>query len=404
MVAANRLTVISGSERRNAVLIILESTRARSLTPYNEKLETTPFLNELVKASLLAERAYTIVPWTSKANVAINCGVPPNLAQPAYGEVAEAEPGGIPTQCLADLLKDQGYNTVFFLPTGQDFEDFGNLVANFGYEDFYPSESMNKEGFEVVNYPGRWRGSSYEDDIMLKPGEQWLDKHRDEPFLATYHTATPHHKYIVPKRYGEERFADDEELNRYLNTLRYQDFFLRNLFDQYKRMGLYKDTVFVLLGDHGEAFGEHGLYSHGNIPYEEGLRIPLIIHDPRHLENGARLEAPVTQLDVLPTIADLLGYRIEGGAYQGTSLLRPPPADRTLMFSCWLEHRCLASLKAYEKYIYHYGDRPDEFFDLSKDPLEEHNLAGKRGEEVEEKRNELLEWRARIDAFYRSPP
>jgi lipoteichoic acid synthase len=394
-----KLLSTSGSERRNVVLIVLETSRAQSLTPYNEELGTTPFLDELARNSLLAERAYAIVPWSSKAEVAINCGIEPNLVQSTYGVVPEAGSSGIPTECLADLLKDQGYNTGFFMPTARAFEDFAGLVDNIGYEDFYSSESMDKEGFEEVNYPG---GSSYEDDIMLEPSEQWLEKHKDKPFLATYHTTTPHHQYIVPKRYGEERFANDEELNRYLNTLRYQDFFLKNLFDQYKRLGLYEDTVFVILGDHGEGFGEHGRFAHGDTIYEEGLRIPLVIHDSKRLDNGVRLKEPVTQLDVLPTIADLLGYQIEGGAYQGTSLLRPLPG-RTLMFSCWIDRRCLASLKGDKKYIYHHVNRPEEIFDLSKDPLEKQNLADESEEEIVERRSELLEWRSRIDAFYRAP-
>jgi arylsulfatase A-like enzyme len=393
------LSPTSELERRNVVLIVLESTRAASLTPYNEDLKTTPCLNRLAQNSLLAEQAYAVVPWSSKAEIAINCGVAPNPAQAAYGAIPEADPGGIPTQCLADLLKDQGYNTGFFMPASKHFENFEGLINNFGYADFYSSESMDAEGFEIVNYPD---GGGFEDDIVLKPSEQWLKEHRDKPFLATYHTTTPHDGYIVPKRYGQERYADDEKLNRYLNTLRYQDFFLKNLFDQYKKLGLYDDTLFILLGDHGEGFGEHGLYVHGFLAYEEGLRIPLIIHDPKRFQNGMRLKEPVTQLDVLPTIVDLLGYQLEGGAYQGSSLLRSLPEGRTLMFSCWLERQCLASLKGSKKYIYYYGNQPDEVFDISRDPFEKHNLADERGEEVEERRNELLEWSSRTAAFYRS--
>jgi lipoteichoic acid synthase len=400
------LVPTSGSERRNVVLIHLESTRARSVTPYNEDLDTTPFLDKLAKSSLLAEQAYVVMPWSSKANVAIVCGIPPHLAhQAVYSTIAEARPGGIPTRCLADLLKDHGYNTVYFMSQTQNFENYSTLVKNFGYEEFYPLESMDKEGFEKVMYAGQEAG--YEDDIMLTPSEEWLENHKDVPFLATYHTATPHHQYIVPNWYeersGRETFSNDELLNRYLNTLRYQDYFLKNLIDQYKKLGLYENTVFIILGDHGEGFGEHGRYTHGSVPYEEGLRIPLIIHDPKRFENGARVKEPVTQLDILPTVANLLGYQIEGGEYQGSSLLRALPKDRALMFSCHDEHRCMASIKGNKKYIYHYDNQPDELFDLSEDPLEKHNLADEGGQELEERRRGLLAWRARIDALYRGP-
>jgi lipoteichoic acid synthase len=133
------------------------------------------------------------------------------------------------------------------------------------------------------------------------------------------------------------------------------------------------------------------------------LRIPMIVHDPGRFENGGRVEAPVSQLDILPTVAELLGYEIEGGGYQGSSLLGPLPEDRLLHFSCWAAEQCLASIQGNEKYIYHYDKQPDQLFDLSEDPLEQDNLAAERPEDVEERRSELLAWRSRINATYRGP-
>jgi len=390
-------------QQRNVVLIFLESTRTQSVTPYNEDLETTPFMDELAKNSLLADRAYVSVPYSSKANVATNCGIFPHPVQVSYGLAPEANPGGIPARCLPDLLKDRGYSTAYFYPGSKNFEDFGALINNFGYDMFYSYESMDEQDFQRSRDIGN-SGKS-EDEVILEPSEEWLTEQKDsgKPFLATYFTSATHYPYMVPEAYEQERFAEDEDLNRYLNAIRLQDTFLEDLFDQYKDLGLYDNTVFVVLGDHGEAFGEHGLFTHGNTPHEEALRIPMLIHDPERFENGARVETPVSQLDVLPTIADLLGYEIEGGAYQGGSLLGPLPEDRMLHFSCWGAETCLASLKGTEKYIYYYDNQPDQLFDLSEDPLEEENLAGERQEDVEERRSELLAWRSQIDAVYRGP-
>jgi hypothetical protein len=72
------------------------------------------------------------------------------------------------------------------------------------------------------------------------------------------------------------------------------------------------------------------------------------------------------------------------------------------MFSCFNKDKCMASIRGFEKHIYHYGNQPDESFDLSKDPLEERNLADKRAEEVGKRRDELLAWRSRINAMYGS--
>ena len=380
-------------ERRNVVLVHLESTRAQSMTPYNEALETTPFLDELAESSLLAEHAYAVVPHTTNAMAAANCGIAPPLNPWQTASLGD----NVPSRCLADLLEEQGYSTVWFTSSVSTFEieRLPELVENLGYEEFYPVETMDTEGFEEANYFG------YEDDVMLGPSEEWLEGHKDEPFVATYETIGPHHQYLAPeKRYGREELDEEETVNRYLNSVRNQDFFLKNLFDQYKKLGLYEDTVFVLYGDHGEAFGEHGRFQHDNVPYEEGVKIPIVVHDPRRFENGERVEAPVSQLDLLPTVVDLLGYEIEGGAYEGSSLLHPLPEERTLMFGCWNESGCLASLKGTEKYVYHFGDNPDEIFDLSEDPDERRNLAEERPEEAEKRRRELLEWRAEVSSKY----
>src|SRR5918997_756952 len=383
------------TEKRNVVLIHLESARARSVTPYNEDLKTMPFLNELAKSSLLAEHARVVVPRSSKGSTATNCGI-----EPALFPGPEYEPGGIPSPCFASLLKEQGYRTVWFQSLWNTGDDY-SLAENFGYEEFYPSQSMNTEGFQVTNSFG------YEEDIMLEPSEGWLSANGyDKPFLAQYFTGTGHYGYeCLPNRYGYEYFSENEELDRYHNCLRMLDHFLKNLFDQYKELGLYENTIFVMYGDHGEGFREHGRYMHGDNPYEEGLRVPLLIHAPGRFESGERAKGLSSQIDILPTVLDILSYEVEKGAYPGYSLLHPLPKDRTLMSSCVYPYRCMASLKGTEKYIYHYGDQPDEFYDLSEDPLEERNLTGERDKkELNERRNELLAWASRLDAEYGSFP
>jgi arylsulfatase A-like enzyme len=375
---------------RNVVIVVLESTRARSTTAYEKDLNTTPFLAELAEESLLFERAYAVVPHTSKALVASLCGVPP----PLDTRRTESEPDAIPARCLPELLEEHGYRTAFFQSATENFERRPQLVENFGYEDFFSTEDMNKEGYDKANYFG------YEDDIMLPSSERWLEENGDEPFFATYLTVTAHHNYVVPDTYGKRKFAEDDELNRYLNTVRYQDFFLRNLIDQYKELGLYEDTTFIVFGDHGEGFEEHGLKQHDNTIYEEGLHIPFVIHQPGRWEDGATVAPAVNEIDLLPTVADLLGYGVRGGAYPGASMLSPPE-DRTLMASCYHEHTCLASIKDGEKYIYHYGNRADEYFDLSEDPYERNNVIEEQSEaKIEGLREDLLSWEGRVEASY----
>ncbi len=389
-----RLLSTATTERRNVVLIVLESTRSDATTPYNDDLPTTLFMSKLAKHSLLVEQAYAIVPHTHNALTATTCGVSPPLDPPRTKTLSL--PGAVPATCLPHLLRTQGYNTVYFMSQAKKFENSQKIMENLGYEDFYSVDHMDAQRFEPTNYFG------YEDEVILEPSRAWLEEHRDQPFLATYLTSAPHHDYRAPdKRYGRVEFTTNDLTNRYLNSVRNQDFFLKQLFEQYQRLGLYQESVFIIVGDHGEGFGEHGRFQHDNTIYEEGLRVPLIIHDPTRFAHGARLEQAATQLDILPTVADLLGYAVRGGAYEGSSLLRPLPSDRTLMFSCWAKQRCVASLQGREKYIYHFGDRPEELFDLAIDPGERKSLAGQRSaEELNRRRSELLAWRARVQVRY----
>ncbi len=386
-----QLQKTADTEKKNVVFIHLESTRARSTTPYNKDIDTTPYLDQLSKQSLMADHAYTIVPHTSKAITAINCGIDPHLER----DITEAEPNGIPSACLATLLGDQDYNSVWFSSATEHFEDRRELVDNFGYDDFLPVDGMDKTGFQRSNYFG------YEDDIMLQPSKDWLEQHDNKPFVATYLGVTGHHEYRPLYRYGREKFSDDPALNNYQNEIRYLDFFVKNVIDQYKELGLYDDTIFVIYGDHGEGFWEHDLNQHDNTIYQEGVKIPLIIHDPGRFQGGKRVETLTDQVDIFPTVLDLLGYKIEGGKYPGRSLLAPPDKDRTVFMSCFDDYRCLASVKGDEKYIYFFGNQPDEVYDLSEDPRERHDIADEQSSaELQKKRSQVLNWFSRVNATY----
>jgi lipoteichoic acid synthase len=388
-----RLKPTPRTRRRHVALIHLESVRERSATPYNDNLDTMPYLTKLAKNSLLIERAYTTIPHTSKAIVSVNSGLYPSPKT----EIVEADPGGIPARCLAELLAAQGYRSAWFQSAKESFEDRPQLVENFGYGHFQAYESMKTEGFQRANYLG------YEDDIMLEPSRRWLEDNGNDPTLVMFLGVTPHHQYLTIDRYGLKHFAKRDGFNRYLNAVRYDDFWTKNIIEMYKDLGLYDDTIFVIYGDHGEGFGEHGRYQHDGVIWEEGLRVPLILHDPASFGGGTRVQGPAHLLDFAPTIVDILGFEVIDGKYPGRSILNLPE-DRTLFFGCRPDVLSTARIQGQEKYIYHFGNRPDELYDLAKDPLERNNLAAKiGGQELDRWRSELLEWHAETTAAYDRP-
>lgn len=381
------------TDKRNVVLIHLESTPYKAVTPYNKNLKTTPYLNKLAQHSLLVDRAYTTTPHTSKAITSVNCGIYPDPET----DIIEAQPGGIPVKCLPELLDKQGYKSVFFQSATETFENRPQLTKNFGYQQFYGLQDMSKKGFQRAGYLG------YEDDIMLKPSRDWLEKNgHSGPFMATYLGVTPHHEYLAPTRYGRKHFLDDDMHNRYLNAVRYDDFWVHNIIKQYKAMGLYNNTIFIIYGDHGESFGLHGVKGHDNVIHEEGLRVPLIIHDPQRWKNGARIsgDTPVNHMDIAPTILDMLNFKLVNGQYPGSSIF-DLPKGRPLYFNCRPDLMCMARTQGYLKYIYYYGEQPPEVYNLRNDPTEQHNIVDRFSEEqLKQWRQELLHWHAQNAALF----
>ncbi len=372
--------------KRNVVFIVLESVRASATSIYGEKYgDTTPFLKTLADSSLVAEQAITIVPHTSKSTVAINCGIEPYLGQPIFESTL-----GVPTTCLPDILEEYGYDTVFFESSTETFENRTALVNNIGFNEYLPMESLPKDGFEMVNYFG------YEDEIMLPPSQKWI-KNTTNPFFALYFTGTTHHGYQPPSSFPIKQYSANPDFNSYLNSIRYIDGFIEKLFDQYKSENLYENTIFVIVADHGQGFGEHDLTLHSAIPYKEGLRVPLLIHSKESRSQPNRVAEATSQKDIVATVLELLDISISGGG-EGKSLLEE--GERVAYSACWYDFECL--VRTDKNYVYqHYFDhKNDELYSITNDPDEKTNIAKEHPDLVEKFRTESINWYKNVTSKY----
>ncbi len=382
-------TKLVGTSDTNVVIILLESTRASATSLHNPAMTTTPFLKQLSKESLWMERAYPVVPHTSKALTSALCGIPPSPLMP----IIEAMEGALPANCLAMLLKEKGYQSAFFQPAIGRFENRPQHMKNMGYDSFVPQEKLPTEGFKVVNIFG------YEDNILLEPSRDWLRKERKNgPLFLTYLTLTPHHDYDPPHTYGFENYDPNEKYNKYLNAVHYVDRFVSNVFDIFKEEGLYENTIFVIVGDHGEGFGEHGLYHHDAVIWEEGIHIPFLIHHAGSFRGGKKISNITSHLDIVPTVLAMMNLEPVGGVFPGQDI-RNLEEDRMLFVHCFYDRKCMAALKGDEKYIYRFGIDKDEFYNLKHDPLERKNLIDTTS--VEEWKASALTWRSGVNAIYR---
>ncbi|NND72747.1 MAG: sulfatase-like hydrolase/transferase [Rhodothermales bacterium] len=388
-----RLVESHDATARNLIIVILESTGAGSTTLYNPEIDTTPFLDSLKMRGFVVEDMSVVVPHTNKALIPILCGVYPKLSQ----DESQLSPS---TRCLPELLNEFGYTSAFFTPAQLEFENKGRLLEQAGFDHAFGDGDFDVTGYSSVNYFG------YEDQVVVKPIVEWVNRQQkdNKPFLLSYLTLTPHHDYTVPAAHErKEYYPDDRERDAYLNTVAYQDNVLSDLFSRLEEAGALDSTSVIIVGDHGEAFGEHGMRYHSSAMWQEVMHVPAVILTPDG-SNGI-IEGPRQHQDLLQTAADLLGYEVEGDNFPGTSLFDSVGSDRTLYMAGWLENQSMAMRTGKMKYIYRFRRSPAEYYDLSVDPEEKTNLTGDLTDEARAAiEMEALQWRAAVNRTYDLQP
>ncbi len=378
----------------NIVIVLLESVSMGTTSLAEPPRTTTPVLADLAARGLVARDAFTVVPHTSKSLVAVLCSRFPELDP----RVREATWNGLPGRCLPELLAESGYRTAFFQTARGTYENRVHLVHDMGYGLFRAEADLIRSPWDHELNP-----LGIADDAMLGPGVAW-SLAGDGPFLATYMTVVTHGDYDVPGDFPVEPFPEvtSPKWRKYLNAVRYVDAFLGKLVRAYEAHGLGDDTLFVVLGDHGEAFGQHGRYYHDLAIHEEGLEIPLVLYGPGVLDGRTGvIEGNRQTIDIVPTILDLLGMEVLQGHLEGSSLLDPAPPGRVLYHSCWRSFRCLARREGTSKFIDHYRERDPQRFDLVTDPEEKRDLVDDTDRaELEALRADVRRWRAEVNAGY----
>jgi len=351
---------------RNVVLIIFESMNWKNSDVYIPAKGTTPFLADLARRGAVIDRIYTVVPHTTKALVPILCGFYPYLEP----DVKEAIPGILPERGLAHILRKEGYATAFF-QTANNYESRNQVVANMGFETFKGVFDMPTEGFSDTNYFGK------EERMMLAPSLDWAEAQGGRPFFLTYLTLCTHHNYETPPTWPLIDFKVGNELeNQYLNAVRYTDEFIKEVMAGFESRGLTKDKLFIIVGDHGEAFNEHGAKGHNMTMYEEGIRPLGLLYSPGLIAAGSRIMGYRSILDIVPTVCDFLGLRVKDGRFIGESMFQTVPADRTLYFSAWARGWGMAVRRGPLKTIHWPMKRKFEVFDNDRDPKDEQKRLG----------------------------
>ena len=379
----------SALKGKNVALIILESTSANMLSFYQDSDslgETTPFLSSLSENALVVSETSSTMNSTSKSLVNILCGIEPYLKTDVF-EVTL----GLPVDCLPTRLTQEGYTSTFFQSATYHYEGRDRLVDRAGFKNFISVDSLPIEKIESAQMIGPL---GREDKVLLEAHRKWITQQveSEKPFLSVYLTLAQHHPYL-PADFDESfrHFSDDAYLNNFTNALSYIDEYLSEVFEHYKQAGLYEDTVFVIVGDHGESFARYHLPRfHNNVLYREGLWVPfMIVHEDLFSEK-VKLEGEFSLFDVAPSIEYLLGVETKS-AYRGQPIFSVSK-ERKLHAACWYKKRCLSTFDRHYKYIFNYDDMPEELYARQGDLREQNNLAETNPEIVEQYRAETFAW------------
>jgi len=367
------LSWLFGAARsRNIVMVSLESTAAQYLPMYGGDPRVAPRLAALADRAVVFENAYAAYPESIKGLFSILCSTFPSF------DSSTASYASLPCASLPELLAGAGYHTALFHSGRFAYLGMNAIVRNRGFRTLEDAGDI-----------GGNRRSSFgvDEPSAVARMLDWIDAlPRGGRFFLTYLPIAGHHPYETPAR---GPFHDSTDLDRYRNAIHYGDASLGQLIDGIRQRGLGGETVWVVFGDHGEAFGQHaGNFGHTFYLYEENVHVPLVIAVPG-LPRQVRARKIISLVDVAPTILDLAGLTAPP-LYQGRSGLDPSP--RLALFFADYSLGLLGLRDQRWKFIYEIDSGREELFDLERDPAERSNLSANEQFRAERYRGIVLNW------------
>ncbi|PSQ15945.1 hypothetical protein BRD00_13110 [Halobacteriales archaeon QS_8_69_26] len=313
----------------NVLVYVVDALRADALSCYGYDRDTTPAIDHLAANGVRYERCFSPSTWTRPVAASILTGLYP----PAHGVVTRDD--GFEGPSVATAFANRGHDAVGVSAMGNVSTAVGFDRGFDAFHDLYrdpavverretrdaDAEELDQESVEEVALP---RAADVTDRLL-----SWLDgreAHPDDPFFALCWAIDPHVPYDPPDGYREyvdpdydgpvdgrretlPEVNDDADLahlrSLYDGEVRYVDDQIRRLVEGLDDRNLGRDTLLVVLGDHGDAFREHGRLTHGHLPYDELMRVPLVVApatagDGRDGIRDRRDETPETSAGLLP--------------------------------------------------------------------------------------------------------
>jgi arylsulfatase A-like enzyme len=350
------------AERRpkNVILIVMESTGVEYFGVQGSRFPTTPNLDALAaKHGIVFDNVYSQAASSCKSLVALSNSV---YDRPDWLLIVRDHPE-FDVKSLPQVLKDEGYRTCYAHSGYWEWQERDKFLKARGVDKLIGA------GGQPKNLVNSW---GINDEVMYQEILDWIDERPQQPFFAFAYTIETHHPYVAPPEHYDFG-VDDEELDRYLNSVRAADAKIAHLIEELDRRGLTESTVIAVTADHGESFGQHNQRTHSFGVYEPTVHVPLVLLHPSLKEMPRHKPALGRHLDIGPTLLDLVNVAAPA-EWQGASLLRPGAPERAYFLS--VGNEVVLGLRDGDyKYHYYIDTSRQELFNLAEDPEELNNLA-----------------------------
>jgi arylsulfatase A-like enzyme/tetratricopeptide (TPR) repeat protein len=354
----------------NVLFFTLDTTRADHIGCYGYPQIKTPNIDGLAAEGILFQNATAQCPLTLPSHSSMFTG-----CYPFFHGVRDN--GGFYLEedqvTLAEVVRQGGWATSAFIGAfvldsrwGVD-QGFDYYYDNFDFAKYkkISLDSVQREGGEVV-----------------KAFFEWFEKNTPDRFFSWIHLYDPHTPYEPPEPFKTQ--YEGQGYGLYDGEIAYADHLIGRVLESLKEKGVLERTVVVVVGDHGESLGEHYESSHGFFIYDATVSVPMIIRIPSAELRGKTVAAQVQNIDLMPTLCELLGLSVPKEV-QGQSLLpliagRNPEKDRAAYSESYYPryHYGWSELKSLRTSSFKFIQAPrPELYDLSLDPREKNNIFGR---------------------------
>jgi len=278
----------------NVLFILVDTLRADRLGAYGYDRETSPNIDALAASGIRFAQQVSQSSWTKCSMSSLWTGLYPARTRTlrAYDVISEA------ATMPAEIFRDAGFRTAGLWRNSWIAPNFG---FGQGFEIYLSPRSQRDRRINRIDNPNIALDGS--DADIVNSASEFLRSHGHERWFLYLHMMDVH-QYA----YSEETaIFGTSYTDSYDNAIRWVDSLIGYLIDQLEERGLRERTLIVFSADHGEAFGEHGGEGHARNVYGEVTTTPLILGLPFRLDPGIVVEARSENVDLWPTVLELLG-------------------------------------------------------------------------------------------------